>query len=218
MVPALILSGVVIKYWPQIMEYCDDVKAQFLLNWAYNPWSCLLPLPLLAYSYTATVAKQKGPRTLNYQERAIKQRDEYYLERMKLKKRGELDEVVTPKAEECFRDESYLQKVLSGKTGMGWGKAAPAATRPVVIVPRGGSAAKADIYEGMFDHLGKTDVDEEEEELDPRVKALRRKMEIRPVKAKGASYYAAQAGVASWFFMWAAVLGKSVTAYHSHFP
>lgn len=62
------------------------------LNWQYNPLSCLLPLPVLGYIAAVTNAKSRrssrnsSQRDLNYQERAILERDVYYRKRMRLKK------------------------------------------------------------------------------------------------------------------------------------
>lgn len=104
------------------------------LNWQYNPISCFVPIPLLGYvaaafNSTSSRSTQVGGggstagRALNYQERAILERDEAYKERMRRKKSGELDELEkapTPRFDELFREESYLDKVRSGKAGMRW--------------------------------------------------------------------------------------------------
>ena len=115
-VPALILCGLGVHYLPEILEMAAQVEAQVRSNWQHDPWSCFVPVPLLGYVYAAATTKSERPagttgartssgRALNYQERAIQERDEYYKERMRRKKKGELaDEKLTPRFDELFQD------------------------------------------------------------------------------------------------------------------
>ena len=136
--------------------------------------------------------ERTGARTLNYQERAILERDQAYKEKMRLKKSGELDEEITPKLDEIFQDESYLQKMLSKGGGIRWGR--PAQPEEPKRAPRRSSYEPS----GLSDS-GDEEVDE----------GLLWKMQIRPTKAKGPSYMMAQAGVGAWFFMLISVLMKA---------
>ena len=168
------------------------------LNWELHPASCFIPiLPIGAFIYrwqTFTPAMERtGARTLNYQERAILERDQAYKEKMRLKKSGELDEEITPKLDEIFQDESYLQKMLSKGGGIRWGR--PAQPEEPKRAPRRSSYEPS----GLSDS-GDEEVDE----------GLLWKMQIRPTKAKGPSYMMAQAGVGAWFFMLISVTMKAL--------
>jgi hypothetical protein len=129
--PALILGGIGYRYLPELLAMASDIEAQVKANWQYSPVASLIPIPILGYlALAASSASERssgttGQRELNYQERAILQRDEYYRERMRLKKSGDLEATATPRFDELFQEESYWDKVRAGKAGMRWQWAKP---------------------------------------------------------------------------------------------
>ena len=120
---------------------------------------------------------------------------------MKLKRSGQLEEAYTPKVDELFKDESYVQKVLSGKAGMRIGRAAPPASS-ARAKDAGGDGGRESPYAGMFDNLGSGGAKEREllrkESLTPSEQRLLEKVQIRPNKATGSGKIVGQAIVLFW--------------------
>ena len=113
--PAVILGGIAYRYLPQILAMLGDLEAQVQRNIQYNPGACLIPFAVLGYLALAFSSSSDRTSELSYKERAVLQRDEAYREKMRLKKSGELEEEATPRFDELFQEESYWEKVRSGK-------------------------------------------------------------------------------------------------------
>ena len=129
-IPPSIMVGIGYHYLPQIIQMKDEIETQFKMNMDTHPWTILVPIVTLgpfiykAMTFVPAMERPMGAgmdglpasRTLNYQERAILARDEFYKERMRRKKSGQLtdkEKEVTPILNaELFADESYLQKML----------------------------------------------------------------------------------------------------------
>lgn len=200
-VPPTIFAGVGLAHLDDLKDMYEASRASFELNMATHPWTIAIPLcgiPLFARAMTFTPPRERSrDRTLNYQERAILERDEYYKERMKLKRAGKLEEEYTPKVDELFTNESYIEKVLSGKGLPRIGRAAQPATVGFDYEKR-----DDDPYAGMFDGLGSGGAKEREllrkESLTPQEQRLLEKVQIRPSTAKGGGKIVGQAIIVFW--------------------
>ena len=121
------------------------------------------------------------------------------MQRMRLKKAGQLDEEPTAKFEELFQEESFLDKLSSGKL--------LPAKREKSTPAKGTNSLGQPLVPGML-NVGRLP-----EKFDPASESfdekLFKKVQRRPVKEKGPGYYAAQTAVAGWFAMWFAVIAKA---------
>jgi len=189
-VPPLFAVGVGYHHLPQILEMSADFQAQIERNWAHHPWTFLLPVvPLVAIVYRAVtfvpaMERPDMPHPLTYQERAVLERDELYVQKMRLKKAGGLEEERVAKFDELFKgDESFTDKLLAGKM-------MPRMTRAKA---RAAAADSDEAADGATPLFGQRTAGASSFASDDEV--LNRKVEIRSHKADGPMYYVGVAGV-----------------------
>ena len=131
---AVLLAGFY-AFLPQLLEAGAQVQARVESNvGSYGAAAFLPPLALGVVLLAArlgddTQQAQQPPaeeggralgRALNYQERAVLQRDELYRERMRRKRSGELEEAdATPEMSDALV-KSYYEKMWSGRSGIGF--------------------------------------------------------------------------------------------------
>ena len=101
--------------------------------------------------------------------------------------------------------------MLSGKAGMKFDMT-PTAPRKADITSIG-VPGLADFQRRVAEGAAAAAAGEEVGEapvMDAKLEKLQKKVEIREVKEKGATYWVAQAGVVGWFGMILAVIAKSI--------